>query len=440
MAARMESTGARNRIHVSADTANLLKSAGKSNWIEKRRESIDVKGKGRQETYWVKISSKSASSTRSESTDSECALVEDPSSKLRVLETQAGDKAGTPLAGSMRPTTLSKKVGRLVEWNVAVLKQRLVAIQVQRNGTDKIDDKVEQQLKQHVSGIASMYRTNAFHNFEHCSHITMAVTKMLSRVKGDESATGTLVEEEFTRDITSDPLTQFAVIYAALIHDVDHTGASNDQLIKEGAEIATIYENKSVAENHSFNLSWTYLVGSDFKDLVECITGGIPSERDRLFTLVLKAVLATDVFDKDLKADREKRWASVFSTGNDTDPAEKNKLKAQIVLEHLIQAADVSHTMQHWHIYVKWNERLFVEMTDAYKAGRLAKNPADFWYQGEIGFFDFYVIPLAKKIGDCGVFGISSDEFLTYAKENRKEWERKGREVVEGFKKKYSPE
>ena len=75
--------------------------------------------------------------------------------------------------------------------------------------------------------------------------------------------------------------------------------------------------------------------------------------------------------------------------------------------------------------------------------GRADKNPADFWYQGEIGFFDFvscvyrwlvtsfeltlatdslnlfndwlcqqYIIPLAKKLKDCGVFGVSSDEYL----------------------------
>lgn len=28
-------------------------------------------------------------------------------------------------------------------------------------------------------------------------------------------------------------------------------------------------------------------------------------------------------------------------------------------------------------------------MTKAYKEGRADKDPADFWYQGEIGFFDF---------------------------------------------------
>jgi hypothetical protein len=35
------------------------------------------------------------------------------------------------------------------------------------------------------------------------------------------------------------------------------------------------------------------------------------------------------------------------------------------------------------------------------------------WYKGEIGFLDFYIIPLAKKLKDCGVFGVSSDEVRT---------------------------
>ena len=35
--------------------------------------------------------------------------------------------------------------------------------------------------------------------------------------------------------------------------------------------------------------------------------------------------------------------------------------KAIIVIEHLIQASDVVHTMHHWHIYCKWHVHLFQE-------------------------------------------------------------------------------
>ena len=53
----------------------------------------------------------------------------------------------------------------------------------------------------------------------------------------------------------------------------------------------------------------------------------------------------------------------------------------------------------------------------------------------------FYIIPLAKKLKECGVFGVSSDEYLNYALQNKLEWEDRGHEVVaamtEKMKQKY---
>lgn len=103
---------------------------------------------------------------------------------------------------------------------------------------------------------------------------------------------------------------------------------------------------------------------------------------------------------------------------------------ATIGIEHLIQASDISHTMSPFKVYTKWNERLFVEMYKAYLEGRSEKDPSDFWFKGEIGFFDFYIIPLAKKLQDCEVFGKAATEFLGYAKKNREEWVQRGEEPV----------
>mmetsp|Transcript_9544 Transcript_9544/g.13728 ORF Transcript_9544/g.13728 Transcript_9544/m.13728 type:complete len:137 (+) Transcript_9544:1-411(+) len=89
--------------------------------------------------------------------------------------------------------------------------------------------------------------------------------------------------------------------------------------------------------------------------------------------------------------------------------------------------------MQHWHMYIKWNERLFQEMYKAFKTGRSETDPSHGWYKGELGFFDFYIIPLAKKLKECNVFGVSSDEYLEYALANRKEWEVKGQDIVKGY-------
>jgi hypothetical protein len=144
------------------------------------------------------------------------------------------------------------------------------------------------------------------------------------------------------------------------------------------------------------------------------------------------SLFLNSIMDADLKTLRNNRWERAFGKGQEGEEVGKEAVnrKATIVIEHLIQASDVAHTMQHWHIYRKWNEKLFREMYKSYKEGRIDRDPAINWYAGEIGFFDFYIIPLAKKLSDCGVFGVSSDEYLSYAKSNRQEWEQRGQEIV----------
>jgi hypothetical protein len=75
-----------------------------------------------------------------------------------------------------------------------------------------------------------------------------------------------------------------------------------------------------------------------------------------------------------------------------------------------------------------------VKLYFAYLTSRSDKDPSAGWYEGELWFFDNYVIPLARKLKECGVFGVSSDEYLNYALQNRSEWERKGREICEAMK------
>ena len=162
-----------------------------------------------------------------------------------------------------------------------------------------------------------------------------------------------------------------------------------------------------------------------------------PSFSLRTMQWVVTAVMSTDIVDKDLKNLRNDRWEQAFSENNtastSSSPMEDLNRKATIVVEHIIQASDISHTMQHWHVYLKWNEKLFQEMYKAFKEGRSDNDPTKFWYEGEIGFFDLYIIRVAKKLKECGVFGVSSDEYLDYALANRREWAARGRDVVDRY-------
>ena len=95
--------------------------------------------------------------------------------------------------------------------------------------------------------------------------------------------------------------------------------------------------------------------------------------------------------------------------------------RATVVLEHLIQASDVVHTMQRWDVFLFWNERLFQEQSFAYQVGRADREPYVSWYTSELWFFDHYVIPLAEKL-----VSLVGEEYLQNAVENRRLWETNG--------------
>lgn len=102
----------------------------------------------------------------------------------------------------------------------------------------------------------------------------MSVNKLMQRVvapqsqnnvfkkKGSKTNNQELASElhNYTYGITSDPLAQFAILFSALIHDVDHWGVSNNQLIKEGAPMSEKYKGKSIAEQNSVDLAWDLLM------------------------------------------------------------------------------------------------------------------------------------------------------------------------------------
>ena len=438
-AARMESTCIRGRIQISAETAEILKNSHKEHWITPRDDTVRAKGKGDLHTYWL-LTGKENEEYGS------CGLSvtshDDESADATNSSSEPDDAPTDEFTAASTKYLLGKRDRRLVDWNAGLLQDRLMKVLEQRGKDPALQPAVKRQISHFLTEIACHYNNkNHFHCFEHASHVTMSVTKLLGRiVKSNETDNNIGVgrhhnDHSYMNDITSNALTQLAVVLSALIHDVEHQGVPNSVLVEEGTDLAARYHNKSVAENNSVDVAWDIFMEEKYGDLRNCI-GETDEEMEQFHQLLKHAVLATDVMDKELKAARDARWAAVFSESRQHN-AQIDHDRAVIVLEHLIQASDVAHTMQHWHIFRKWNERLFCEMYKAYKDGRAHKDPAEFWYQGEIGFFDFYVIPLARKLKDCAVFGVSSDEYLNYALENRKEWEAKGQEVVAELVDKY---
>lgn len=480
-ASRMESTGLSNRIQLSQATADLLIMNGKEHWITKRHDRVKAKGKGDLTTYFLLSVKKKTSSTNSTSTSKieEVILVKSGNHMTAVKSVQKRNrvadwvvemlgkllkemKAKRKLTG-IRPDSKSiidalesESVGSVSSVglnNKTVIDEVADCLKLPgfdgkssgRSNSTKpsipapLDKEVISELQHYVYSVASLYKKNPFHNFEHASHVSMSCIKLLNRIAShDEDHLDSSAHHSY--GICSDPLTSFAIVFSALIHDVDHCGVPNAQLVKEHAAVATMYKNKSVAEQNSIDIGWGLLMEPAYSNLRRHIYT-TAAEYKCFRKIVVNCIMATDICDKDLIKARNKRWDLAFSSTSSKDlrpetnsKGKKDSLtsfrKATVVIEHLIQLSDVSHTMQHWHMYRRWNERLFEESYKAYMEGRAEKDPSVNWYKEEIGFYDFYIIPLAKKIKQCAVFGVSSDEYLSYALANREEWEERGNEVV----------
>lgn len=324
-----------------------------------------------------------------------------------------------------------------------------------------------------------MYNDHPFHNFEFASVVSMTAMKLLNRINDQEDSYG----------IGDDPLISFAVIFSALIHDVDYDGVPNKQLIEEKAPVAAMYKNKSVAEQNSIDVGWELLMEPAYKNLRRHIYTTV-SEFKLFRQLVVNLIIFTDIADQDLMKSLDRDWSIAFKATTSTAPASQRKLsskkmkvdatkeqkaddkiskdvtwdiaypgmsldnsgssdvphrserylqslRATVTLKQLMQLSTLAPMMWHWTNFNKWNERLFEELYVSYAKGRNPRNPKHYWYDSEIVFFDFFMIPLAKKINQCRVYGVSGEEILMYAVQNRDEWKERGQDIVNELSKKF---
>lgn len=363
-ASRMESTGQRNKIQLSPDTANILIKNGRGDWLTQRHDKVQVKGKGLMTTYWLLLKTSSQSHASSISGPSVRNGTTSGKSKSSHKKKNHFWK-GTELDGVLGQTDIDDDIQRLVNWNadvLLILLKRVITARVISGVENKklsnddekrfcssglvLDDfqlvinmpefdaevasrmyeedvelvpEVEKELIEYVTAIASGYKKNSFHNFEHASHVILSANKLLKRImaaddcKPLDNALTCKELHNHTYGIGTDPLTQFAVVFSALIHDVGHEGVPNFVLGKEHPLLAEKYSQKSIAEQRSVDVAWDLLLLPHFAHLRAAIYQS-KKEYTRFRYLVVNGVMGTDIFDKQLKQLRDSRWETAFHT------------------------------------------------------------------------------------------------------------------------------
>ena len=188
-AARMESTGCRDKIQCSKATADLLIRDGKGHWLKPREDAVVAKGKGVLQTYFVSPFSRrqgSASSSQTGMSDLRCMNFDSHSmiKQERLVEwirelllehlKAILAKRFKSASGRRKPenVTFEQPQGTTALDEVAeviCLPEFEPASTTEFSERIEISKTVDGQLRDFITAIANMYHPNPFHNFDHAA-------------------------------------------------------------------------------------------------------------------------------------------------------------------------------------------------------------------------------------------------------------------------------
>uniref|UniRef100_A0A4W5NGQ8 Phosphodiesterase n=1 Tax=Hucho hucho TaxID=62062 RepID=A0A4W5NGQ8_9TELE len=248
----------------------------------------------------------------------------------------------------------------------------------------------------------------AYHNNIHAADVVQSTHVLLSTPA---------LEAVFT------DLEILAALFASAIHDVDHPGVSNQFLINTNSELALMYNDVSVLENHHLAVGFK-LLQEDNCDIFQNLS---KKQRQSLRKMVIDMVLATDMSKHmNLLADLKTMVETKKVTSSGVLLLDNYGDRIQ-VLQNMVHCADLSNPTKPLELYRQWTDRIMVEfftqgdrerdkgmeispMCDKHNAS-IEKN--------QVGFIDYIVHPLWETWAD--LVHPDAQEILDTLEDNR-EW------------------
>ncbi|XP_062869557.1 3',5'-cyclic-AMP phosphodiesterase 4C isoform X1 [Trichomycterus rosablanca] len=260
-----------------------------------------------------------------------------------------------------------------------------------------------------VMTLEDHYRADvAYHNNIHAADVVQSTHVLLS---------SPALEAVFT------DLEVMAALFASAIHDVDHPGVSNQFLINTNSELALMYNDASVLENHHLAVGFK-LLQEENCDIFQNLN---KKQRRSLRTMVIDMVLATDMskhmhFLADLKTMVETKKVTslgVLLLDNYSDRIQ--------VLQNMVHCADLSNPTKPLELYRQWTDRIMIEyftQGDRERDKGMEISPMCDKHtasveKSQVGFIDYIVHPLWETWAD--LVHPDAQEILDTLEDNR-EW------------------
>ncbi|XP_063075214.1 3',5'-cyclic-AMP phosphodiesterase 4C isoform X2 [Engraulis encrasicolus] len=248
----------------------------------------------------------------------------------------------------------------------------------------------------------------AYHNNIHAADVVQSTHVLLSTPA---------LEAVFT------DLEILAALFASAIHDVDHPGVSNQFLINTNSELALMYNDSSVLENHHLAVGFK-LLQEENCDIFQNLS---KKQRQSLRKMVIDMVLATDMSKHmnllaDLKTMVETKKVTslgVLLLDNYSDRIQ--------VLQNMVHCADLSNPTKPLELYRQWTDRIMVEFFtqgDRERDKGMEISPMCDKHnasieKSQVGFIDYIVHPLWETWAD--LVHPDAQEILDTLEDNR-EW------------------
>ncbi|XP_077078928.1 3',5'-cyclic-AMP phosphodiesterase 4D isoform X4 [Siphateles boraxobius] len=248
----------------------------------------------------------------------------------------------------------------------------------------------------------------AYHNNIHAADVAQSTHVLLSTPA---------LEAVFT------DLEILAAIFASAIHDVDHPGVSNQFLINTNSELALMYNDSSVLENHHLAVGFK-LLQEENCDIFQNLT---KKQRQSLRKMVIDIVLATDMSKHmNLLADLKTMVETKKVTSSGVLLLDNYSDRIQ-VLQNMVHCADLSNPTKPLQLYKQWTDRImeeFFSQGDRERERGMEISPMCDKHnasveKSQVGFIDYIVHPLWETWAD--LVHPDAQDILDTLEDNR-EW------------------
>eukprot|EP00758_Cryptobia_borreli_P002458 Tbor_TRINITY_DN3045_c0_g1::TRINITY_DN3045_c0_g1_i1::g.17430::m.17430/K13755/PDE1; calcium/calmodulin-dependent 3',5'-cyclic nucleotide phosphodiesterase len=242
----------------------------------------------------------------------------------------------------------------------------------------------ERTLINWISVVEAGYHPNPYHNSMHAADVLHITHFILS--KGGLIAKCSLTDEDI-----------FASLFAAAIHDYDHPGINNSFHIKAQTYLATLYNDRSILENHHVSSVMELMKLPRFN----LFSGMSEDQRRDIRETVIEMVLATDM-------GHHGKYVSQFKHRLQENHDFVKKEDIRLALSMAVKMADISNCGRPEYIYLRWSAKIADEF---YLQGDRERNlgvpcspfmdrmqPA--MAKGQIAFMNYIVIPMFDCISE----------------------------------------